>query len=156
MLTRPKAIAPFHSALAITSVLAPTWHAPFSAPARLRLLAGVAQWQSPSLPSWSCGFDSRRPLQLRCYFCKRSPETGCLGGVYTSSDPPGSVDTLTAVLRAAVAPGTAQESDHRHKAPAGSFGGAQKLPSGRWKAWYEVEGHRVTPGHTFPNKAQAD
>jgi hypothetical protein len=25
--------------------------------------AGVAQWQSPSLPSWSCGFDSRRPLQ---------------------------------------------------------------------------------------------
>src|SRR5919109_1855934 len=26
-------------------------------------LAGVAQWQSPSLPSWSCGFDSRRPLQ---------------------------------------------------------------------------------------------
>jgi hypothetical protein len=55
-----------------------------------------------------------------------------------------------------VAPGTAQESDHRHKAPAGSFGGAQKLPSGRWKAWYEVEGHRVTPGHTFPNKAQAD
>jgi hypothetical protein len=25
-------------------------------------LAGVAQWQSPSLPSWSCGFDSRHPL----------------------------------------------------------------------------------------------
>ncbi len=25
--------------------------------------AGVAQWQSPSLPSWSCGFDSRHPLQ---------------------------------------------------------------------------------------------
>src|SRR3954466_15751505 len=25
--------------------------------------AGVAQWQSPSLPSWWCGFDSRRPLQ---------------------------------------------------------------------------------------------
>jgi hypothetical protein len=24
--------------------------------------AGVAQWQSPSLPSWLCGFDSRRPL----------------------------------------------------------------------------------------------
>ena len=24
--------------------------------------AGVAQWQSPSLPSWSCGFESRRPL----------------------------------------------------------------------------------------------
>ena len=24
--------------------------------------AGVAQWQSSSLPSWSCGFDSRRPL----------------------------------------------------------------------------------------------
>jgi hypothetical protein len=27
-----------------------------------RRLAGVAQWQSPSLPSWSCGFDSRHPL----------------------------------------------------------------------------------------------
>jgi hypothetical protein len=25
--------------------------------------AGVAQWQSPSLPSWSCEFDSRHPLQ---------------------------------------------------------------------------------------------
>jgi hypothetical protein len=25
--------------------------------------AGVAQWQSPSLPSWSWGFDSPRPLQ---------------------------------------------------------------------------------------------
>jgi hypothetical protein len=25
--------------------------------------AGVAQWQSPSLPSWLCGFDSRRPLR---------------------------------------------------------------------------------------------
>ncbi len=24
--------------------------------------AGVAQWQSPSLPSWPCGFDSRHPL----------------------------------------------------------------------------------------------
>jgi hypothetical protein len=24
--------------------------------------AGVAQWQSSSLPSWSCGFDSRHPL----------------------------------------------------------------------------------------------
>ena len=25
--------------------------------------AGVAQWQSPSLPSWPCEFDSRHPLQ---------------------------------------------------------------------------------------------
>ena len=25
--------------------------------------AGVAQWQSPSLPSWPCGFDSHHPLQ---------------------------------------------------------------------------------------------
>ena len=25
--------------------------------------AGVAQWQSSSLPSWLCGFDSRHPLQ---------------------------------------------------------------------------------------------
>jgi hypothetical protein len=24
--------------------------------------AGVAQWQSPSLPSWPCEFDSRHPL----------------------------------------------------------------------------------------------
>lgn len=29
---------------------------------RSRANAGVAQWQSPSLPSWPCGFDSRRPL----------------------------------------------------------------------------------------------
>src|SRR5215472_10994891 len=25
--------------------------------------AGVAQWQSSSLPSWLCGFDSHHPLQ---------------------------------------------------------------------------------------------
>jgi hypothetical protein len=30
--------------------------------------ADVAQWQSPSLPSWSCGFDSRHPLQFRSTF----------------------------------------------------------------------------------------
>jgi hypothetical protein len=29
----------------------------------LRTLAGVAQWQSSSLPSWLCGFDSRHPLR---------------------------------------------------------------------------------------------
>jgi hypothetical protein len=34
----------------------------------LERCAGVAQWQSPSLPSWSCGFDSRRPLQGQCAF----------------------------------------------------------------------------------------
>src|SRR3954453_17632204 len=28
----------------------------------LRCTAGVAQWQSSSLPSWLCGFDSRHPL----------------------------------------------------------------------------------------------
>ena len=28
-----------------------------------RTLAGVAQWQSSSLPSWLCGFDSRHPLR---------------------------------------------------------------------------------------------
>ena len=27
-----------------------------------RAHAGVAQWQSSSLPSWLCGFDSRHPL----------------------------------------------------------------------------------------------
>src|SRR6266404_3977956 len=30
---------------------------------RCRVVAGVAQWQSSSLPSWPCGFDSHRPLQ---------------------------------------------------------------------------------------------
>ena len=34
-----------------------------ASPGNLGPSAGVAQWQSPSLPSWSCGFDSRRPLQ---------------------------------------------------------------------------------------------
>ena len=29
---------------------------------RDRRSAGVAQWQSSSLPSWLCGFDPRRPL----------------------------------------------------------------------------------------------
>lgn len=33
-------------------------------PSRAPGHAGVAQWQSPSLPSWSCGFDSRRPLPI--------------------------------------------------------------------------------------------
>ena len=28
-----------------------------------RCNAGVVQWQNPSLPSWSCGFDSHHPLQ---------------------------------------------------------------------------------------------
>ena len=28
--------------------------------------AGVAQWQSPSLPSWPCEFDSRHPLHSVC------------------------------------------------------------------------------------------
>src|SRR5699024_115306 len=28
----------------------------------LRCHAGVVQWSNPSLPSWSCEFDSRRPL----------------------------------------------------------------------------------------------
>jgi len=37
-----------------------------------------------------------------------------------------------------------------------SFGATQKLPSGRVKAWYVLDGARVTPGRTFPNKAQAD
>lgn len=34
--------------------------------------ADVAQWQSPSLPSWPCGFDSRHPLQLRPKRAQRS------------------------------------------------------------------------------------
>jgi hypothetical protein len=33
--------------------------------AALPLAAGVAQWQSPSLPSWLCGFDPRHPLSGR-------------------------------------------------------------------------------------------
>jgi hypothetical protein len=37
-----------------------------------------------------------------------------------------------------------------------SFGSTRKQPSGRVKAWYVLDGVRVTPGHTFPNKAQAD
>ena len=28
------------------------------------LSAGVVQWQNPSLPSWSCGFDSHHPLHF--------------------------------------------------------------------------------------------
>ena len=27
--------------------------------------AGVVQWQNPSLPSWSRGFDSHHPLHMR-------------------------------------------------------------------------------------------
>ena len=41
---------------------------PLPTVARVGRLAGVAQWQSSSLPSWLCGFDSRHPLhssQLR-------------------------------------------------------------------------------------------
>ena len=34
-------------------------------------IAGVAQWQSPSLPSWSCGFDSRHPLSRFCWSAAR-------------------------------------------------------------------------------------
>ena len=29
--------------------------------------AGVVQWQNPSLPSWSCGFDSHHPLHEAHY-----------------------------------------------------------------------------------------
>ena len=37
-----------------------------------------------------------------------------------------------------------------------SFGAIKKLPSGRVRAWYVIDGVRHTAGHTFPNKAQAD
>jgi len=37
-----------------------------------------------------------------------------------------------------------------------SFGTTMKLSSGRYRAWYKVDGARVSPGHTFPNKAQAE
>jgi integrase len=37
-----------------------------------------------------------------------------------------------------------------------SFGTTLKLPSGRYRAWYKIDGTRVSPGITFPNKAQAD
>lgn len=37
-----------------------------------------------------------------------------------------------------------------------SFGATQRLPGGRWKAWYVRDGMRHTPGRTFPNKLQAD
>ena len=37
-----------------------------------------------------------------------------------------------------------------------SFGAIRKLPSGRVRAWYVIDGVRHTAGHTFPNKAQAD
>jgi hypothetical protein len=36
--------------------------------------AGVAQWQSPSLPSWSCGFDSRHPLASTRWKGRRGAE----------------------------------------------------------------------------------
>ena len=34
--------------------------------------AGVVQRQNPSLPSWSCGFDSHHPLQITA-FTKYAP-----------------------------------------------------------------------------------
>jgi len=37
-----------------------------------------------------------------------------------------------------------------------SFGAIKKLPSGRVRAWYVINGVRHTAGHTFRNKAQAD
>ncbi len=37
-----------------------------------------------------------------------------------------------------------------------SFGTTLKLSSGRYRAWYKVGGKRVSPGFTFPNKAQAE
>ena len=46
--------------------------------------AGVAQWQSPSLPSWSCGFDSRHPLVRGCLLLAgsaRLAHSPCLAGV---------------------------------------------------------------------------
>jgi hypothetical protein len=48
---------PVRMSLSVPATLIP--HRPLGAPH-----AGVAQWQSPSLPSWSCGFDSRHPLHL--------------------------------------------------------------------------------------------
>ena len=38
--------------------------------------AGVAQWQSPSLPSWSCGFDSRHPLRVHPALSQLGRATG--------------------------------------------------------------------------------
>src|SRR4051812_25811107 len=39
--------------------------------------AGVAQRQSPSLPSWWCGFDSRRPLWLEAQVSGLPARFGC-------------------------------------------------------------------------------
>src|SRR5271163_1044884 len=41
--------------------------------------AGVAQWQSSSLPSWLCGFDSHHPLQ-RCAVLPRHGQARPTGG----------------------------------------------------------------------------
>ena len=52
--------------------------------------AGVAQWQSSSLPSWWCGFDSRRPLLL----LSMNPNTGSGGTCYGDSGGPHFIDSI--------------------------------------------------------------
>jgi hypothetical protein len=47
----------------ISACLAPVEHPPMGWSLQCPSSAGVAQWQSPSLPSWLCGFDPRHPLQ---------------------------------------------------------------------------------------------
>ena len=63
--------------------------------------AGVAQWQSPSLPSWPCGFDSRRPLQGRLH---------ARLGASRGSDPPPSCRHRAGRLMPLLARPTAWES----------------------------------------------
>ena len=44
--------------------MGPVWRRPLLE--LVAQLAGVAQWQSSSLPSWLRGFDSRHPLEATC------------------------------------------------------------------------------------------
>ena len=45
--------------------------------------AGVVQWQNPSLPSWSCGFDSHHPLhnaRMQLSWIEQLPSKQQVGG----------------------------------------------------------------------------
>jgi hypothetical protein len=81
--------------------------------------AGVAQWQSSSLPSWLCGFDSRHPLSPPPALVRRP-----LRRLPRSANDPDQV--VAAKLQRQPLP---VRLDHAVRIPVGRTGGCRALPS---------------------------
>ena len=70
--------------------------------------AGVVQWQNPSLPSWSCGFDSHHPLhnaRMQLSWIEQLPSKQQVGGSSPSIRAKNMVDVAQLVRVPGCGPG---------------------------------------------------